>query len=114
MRLAARTLPGSVAGFALWSGMAMADNPQTVGYIVNYATHEWYQNVIKGMQDRADQLGTVVVATHTGLGDRLDAGFACGMDAADAASCMGGLEATRWFARDVGSGHRVLRVCVSA
>lgn len=31
--------------------------PERVGYIVNYATHEWYQNVIKGMQDRADELG---------------------------------------------------------
>ena len=67
MRLAARTLPGSVAGFALWSGMAMADNPQTVGYIVNYATHEWYQNVIKGMQDRADQLGITLEVKDANL-----------------------------------------------
>jgi len=64
--------------------------------------------------DQADQLGTFVVTTNAGLGDRLDAGFTDGMDAADAASCMGGLEATRWFARAVGSGHRGLRVRVGA
>ena len=34
-----------------------ADMPKKIGYVTNYATHEWYQNVIKGMQDRAKQLG---------------------------------------------------------
>jgi len=48
---------GSVAALALTAGIATAENPQRIGYIVNYATHEWYQNVIKGMQDRADELG---------------------------------------------------------
>lgn len=51
-----RILMGSAA-LALASGMALADTPKRVGYVVNYATHEWYQNVIKGMQDRATELG---------------------------------------------------------
>ena len=32
-------------------------NPKKIGYIVNYGTHEWYQNVIFGLQSRADELG---------------------------------------------------------
>jgi ribose transport system substrate-binding protein len=48
---------GGVAALALTSGLAVAETPERIGYIVNYATHEWYQNVIKGMQDRADELG---------------------------------------------------------
>tara|TARA_B100000029_G_scaffold59229_1_gene53351 strand:+ start:203 stop:1180 length:978 start_codon:yes stop_codon:yes gene_type:complete len=32
-------------------------NPKRIGYIVNYGTHEWYQNVIFGLQSRADELG---------------------------------------------------------
>lgn len=47
-------------GMAVWT-MTMvaqaAEAPKRVGYIVNYATHEWYQNVIKGMRDRGAQLG---------------------------------------------------------
>lgn len=40
------------------AGLAAAqDVPQTIGYITNYATHEWYQNVIGGMRDRASELG---------------------------------------------------------
>jgi ribose transport system substrate-binding protein len=31
--------------------------PKKIGYVTNYATHEWYQNVIKGMKTRAAQLG---------------------------------------------------------
>lgn len=33
------------------------DMPKSIGYVTNYGTHEWYQNVIKGMQDRCDELG---------------------------------------------------------
>ena len=33
------------------------DLPKKIGYVTNYGTHEWYQNVIKGMQDRCDELG---------------------------------------------------------
>ncbi|MCP4384528.1 MAG: sugar ABC transporter substrate-binding protein, partial [Hyphomicrobiales bacterium] len=50
-----------VAGTALATIMAVSaqaeDMPKRIGYVVNYATHEWYQNVIKGMEDRAAQLG---------------------------------------------------------
>jgi ribose transport system substrate-binding protein len=31
--------------------------PKRVGYVTNYAMHEWYQNVMKGMNARADMLG---------------------------------------------------------
>ena len=34
-------------------------NPKKIGYIVNYGTHEWYQNVIFGLQSRADELGMI-------------------------------------------------------
>jgi ribose transport system substrate-binding protein len=67
MTLFRRTLLASVAGLALSGGMAMAEGPKTVGYIVNYATHEWYQNVIKGMQDRADQLGITLEVKDANL-----------------------------------------------
>ena len=53
MRLLKTSLFASVALAAL-AGVAHAQNtPKKIGYVVNYATHEWYQNVIKGMQDRA-------------------------------------------------------------
>lgn len=52
------TLLGAAATLALLAGGAGAQEmPAKIGYVVNYATHEWYQNVIKGMQDRADELG---------------------------------------------------------
>ncbi len=34
-----------------------ANMPRRIGYVTNYATHEWYQNVIKGMKARAAELG---------------------------------------------------------
>ena len=52
-----RLLAASVAGIALSVSAAAADMPKKIGYVTNYATHEWYQNVIKGMQDRAAELG---------------------------------------------------------
>ncbi|MCJ8323391.1 MAG: sugar ABC transporter substrate-binding protein [Rhizobiales bacterium] len=53
---------GTISGIALSACLAAstafaAEMPKKVGYITNYATHEWYQNVIKGMEDRAAQLG---------------------------------------------------------
>lgn len=52
------TLLATTAALAIMSGAAWAENmPKKIGYVTNYATHEWYQNVIKGMQDRAAQLG---------------------------------------------------------
>jgi ribose transport system substrate-binding protein len=50
-------LAASAAGLAISAAAAAADTPKKIGYVTNYATHEWYQNVIKGMQDRAAQLG---------------------------------------------------------
>lgn len=31
--------------------------PKRIGYVTNYAMHEWYQNVMKGMRERAAMLG---------------------------------------------------------
>ena len=36
--------------------MSVSANPKRIGYIVNYGTHEWYQNVIFGLQSRADEV----------------------------------------------------------
>ena len=38
-----------------------------IGYVTNYATHEWYQNVIKGMQDHAKELGIEVEVQDANL-----------------------------------------------
>lgn len=52
------TLLVTTAALAVLSSAAWAQTmPKKIGYVTNYATHEWYQNVIKGMQDRAAQLG---------------------------------------------------------
>ena len=55
--LAKSLLIGSALTVAAVTTAAAQEVPERVGYIVNYATHEWYQNVIGGMQDRADELG---------------------------------------------------------
>src|SRR5262245_14958472 len=48
----------ATATAAIMSASAIAQEmPKKIGYVTNYATHEWYQNVIKGMKDRAGQLG---------------------------------------------------------
>ena len=52
-----KLLAASAAAIAFSVSAAAADTPQKIGYVTNYATHEWYQNVIKGMQDRAAELG---------------------------------------------------------
>jgi ribose transport system substrate-binding protein len=46
----------AIAAAALSPAMAEGA-PKKIGYVVNYATHEWYQNVIKGMKDRGKELG---------------------------------------------------------
>ena len=49
-----------LAGVVLAGAMVPAHAarlPRKIGYVTNYATHEWYQNVIKGMKARASQLG---------------------------------------------------------
>ena len=47
----------SVALAAMMVPAQAAHMPRKIGYVTNYATHEWYQNVIKGMRARATQLG---------------------------------------------------------
>ena len=41
--------------------------PKRIGYVVNYATHEWYQNVIKGMKDHAAAIGASVEVKDANL-----------------------------------------------
>lgn len=49
-------------------GMASATEvPERIGYIVNYATHEWYQNVIQGMRDRGAELGIEIEVIDANL-----------------------------------------------
>lgn len=43
------------------------ETPKHIGYVVNYATHEWYQNVIKGMKDHAKLLGIDVAVKDANL-----------------------------------------------
>ncbi|HHY48463.1 MAG TPA: sugar ABC transporter substrate-binding protein [Alphaproteobacteria bacterium] len=58
MKKVLTTLLATSAALAVMTAGALAQNlPKKIGYVTNYATHEWYQNVIKGMQDRAAQLG---------------------------------------------------------
>ncbi len=52
------TLLLTTAALAVMSSAALAQNlPKKIGYVANYSTHEWYQNVIKGMEARATELG---------------------------------------------------------
>lgn len=61
-------LSGTTAAFALIAGVASAQEmPARIGYVVNYATHEWYQNVIKGMTDRATELGIEIEVRDANL-----------------------------------------------
>ncbi|MEP2117181.1 sugar ABC transporter substrate-binding protein, partial [Bauldia litoralis] len=59
------------AGTALVAVMAAPaiaqDTPKRIGYVVNYATHEWYQNVIKGMKDHGAELGITVEVKDANL-----------------------------------------------
>ncbi len=66
-----KILMGLLAGSALAviaSGAALAEGkPKKIGYVVNYATHEWYQNVIKGMKDRGKELGIEIEVKDANL-----------------------------------------------
>ena len=58
----------ATAAMALAAAPALAQNmPKKIGYVVNYATHEWYQNVIKGMKDHAAELGIEVEVQDANL-----------------------------------------------
>ena len=41
--------------------------PKKIGYVTNYATHEWYQNVIKGMKAHGKDLGIEVEVQDANL-----------------------------------------------
>ncbi len=67
MGLTKTILAASVAVGALAGTVAAQDMPKKIGYVVNYATHEWYQNVIKGMKDHAKELGIEVEVKDANL-----------------------------------------------
>jgi ribose transport system substrate-binding protein len=67
MRLLNTVLATSVALGALAVTASAENMPKKIGYVVNYATHEWYQNVIKGMKDRGKQLGIEVEVKDANL-----------------------------------------------
>src|SRR5262245_16563926 len=54
-----RLLPAVLAlALAAATGCAAADDGKVkVGYVVNFGSHEWYQNVVKGAQDTAKEQG---------------------------------------------------------
>lgn len=60
-------LASSAIGLVAFSSEALAANPKKIGYVVNYATHEWYQNVIKGMKDRGKELGIEIEVKDANL-----------------------------------------------
>lgn len=64
--LALLTAGTAFAAIAAVSAQA-EEMPKRIGYVVNYATHEWYQNVIKGMMDRGEQLGITVEVKDANL-----------------------------------------------
>ncbi|TGV95416.1 sugar ABC transporter substrate-binding protein, partial [Mesorhizobium sp. M2D.F.Ca.ET.145.01.1.1] len=58
----------SAAMLALGAATAHAENmPKRIGYVTNYATHEWYQNVIKGMKAHGKELGIEVEVQDANL-----------------------------------------------
>jgi ribose transport system substrate-binding protein len=68
MRKLLKTALVTSVALAALAGVAAAQNmPKKIGYVVNYATHEWYQNVIKGMKDRGQQLGIEVEVKDANL-----------------------------------------------
>ncbi|RVT82728.1 sugar ABC transporter substrate-binding protein [Rhodobacteraceae bacterium CCMM004] len=68
MKTALKTVSAlAIATGLLAGGAAAQEMPERIGYIVNYATHEWYQNVIKGMEDRAAELGIEIEVIDANL-----------------------------------------------
>ncbi|MDQ0474112.1 sugar ABC transporter substrate-binding protein [Labrys wisconsinensis] len=59
----------ALAGLLLLPGQAPAADamPKRIGYVTNYATHEWYQNVIKGMKAHGKDLGIDVEVQDANL-----------------------------------------------
>jgi ribose transport system substrate-binding protein len=67
IRLLNLALVTSVALGTLAVAASAENMPKKIGYVVNYATHEWYQNVIKGMMDRGKQLGIEIEVKDANL-----------------------------------------------
>ena len=70
------TLLASACTIAGLSAARAEDTPKHIGYVVNYATHEWYQNVIKGMKDHAKLLGIDVAVKDANLDVAKEVAFA--------------------------------------
>ncbi|MDR3493509.1 MAG: sugar ABC transporter substrate-binding protein [Ancalomicrobiaceae bacterium] len=66
MALITKLLMASAAIIIATSAQA-ANMPKKIGYVTNYATHEWYQNVIKGMKAHAKELGIEVEVQDANL-----------------------------------------------
>ncbi|HZP19026.1 MAG TPA: sugar ABC transporter substrate-binding protein [Bauldia sp.] len=66
-RTIAKLLLAGTAFAALTAGALAADTPKRIGYVVNYGTHEWYQNVIKGMKAHAAEIGATVEVKDANL-----------------------------------------------
>jgi len=62
-----RLLSAGAALVALTAAANAADMPKRIGYVVNYGTHEWYQNVIKGMKAHAAEIGATVEVKDANL-----------------------------------------------
>jgi ribose transport system substrate-binding protein len=58
-----------VAGtvFAGGTKEAAADKPLKVGYVVNFMSHEWYQNIVNGAKARAEELGIELLIADANL-----------------------------------------------
>ena len=67
MKTVRRLLVAGAALAALTVGANAAGSPKRIGYVVNYATHEWYQNVIKGMKAHAAEIGATVEVKDANL-----------------------------------------------
>lgn len=67
MNTIAKACSLAVVASLLAGGATAQEMPDKIGYIVNYATHEWYQNVIAGMEARAGDLGIEVEVIDANL-----------------------------------------------
>lgn len=52
---------------ALGCGQRHSGGPLKVGYVVNYLSHEWYQNICKAARQRAAELGVDLVIADANL-----------------------------------------------
>ena len=67
VKLLATTAALATYALALGPIFAAEAMPKKIGYVTNYATHEWYQNVIKGMKAHGKELGIDVEVQDSNL-----------------------------------------------